>query len=101
MTGQASFDFDRRDEALDLLAKYRTELVEAARAFALHLAHEHGRVTSPQVIRAMRDAGWGSRLDQVDARFMGAVFRKGWERIGYEPGGSHARPVSIWKRIKE
>lgn len=88
----------KRDAILDVLAAQRSELVHAARQWALHLVQENGTVTSPQVLARLREEGWSDHLDRVDARFMGVVFRKGWRRVGWENQGSHARPVSIWER---
>lgn len=91
----------KRDEALALLANTRRTLVAEARRVAIVLANQQGTVTSPQVLSAMRKGGWGLDLDSVDARFMGVVFRKGWIRVGWENRGSHARPVSIWRKNAE
>jgi hypothetical protein len=88
-----------RDRALDLLEEKRSGLVSIAREIALRIAKEKGRVTSSEVISALRDSGYGDAIDRVDKRFMGAVFRsnKGWSRIGFENAGSHRRPISIWR----
>jgi hypothetical protein len=92
----------KRDKVLDALAATRRELVCMARVFATVIVNKAGRVTSPEVMREMRDRGWGPKMDLVDPRFMGVVFRrvKGapqvWERLGWENGGSHCRPVAIW-----
>jgi hypothetical protein len=58
---------------------------------------QHGRVTSTEVLEVMREHH-PELLEDVDPRFMGCVFRRGWRRIGYEDSGSHRRPVSIWVR---
>ncbi len=93
-----------RDQALDLLAETRARLVGAARILATAIAQERGRVTSPEVLKAMQ-AGYGPELAQVDPRFMGVVFRntKGsarrWRRVGWESKGSHARPVAVWELV--
>ncbi len=87
-----------RDIELDRLATTRAHLVSSARQIAWKIATLEGRVTSPEVIAAMRTAGYGPQMDRVDPRFMGVVFRAGnrWERLGWENKGSHARPVAIW-----
>lgn len=103
---QEAFRFDRaaearkRDRALDLLETYRGDLVDAARAVAEEIAGRVGHVTSPEVLAELRERGLGEALDSVDRRFMGAVFRKGWRRVGLDNSGSHRRPVSVWVRQK-
>ena len=88
---------NKRDVALDLLARTRKELIGAAKQWARYLVRANGRVTSPEVLKSLRDNGWGDHLDQVDRRFMGVVFRKGWRRIGWTNSGSQARPGPIWE----
>lgn len=87
----------KRDAALDLLDKRRAELIARAHQIATYFCRENGTVTSPQVIAELKKEG-APGLDEVDPRFMGAVFRagRGWRRIGYRAAGSHARPVSVW-----
>lgn len=88
-----------RDCQLDMLAEARADLIAEAREIAEIIFRMKGRVTAPQVLSAMRELDeTGLRLGIVDPRFMGAVFRRGWKRIGFEPAGSHARPVSIWTK---
>lgn len=87
-----------RDEALDLLEKWRGGLVEIGRDVAIRLARQRGRVTSVEVFATMRAQGYDAKLDTCDPRWMGVVFREEiWEREGSERTGSHARPVTIWK----
>lgn len=88
-----------RDAALDLFETFRPQLLAEARTIALQFAKEKGRVTSSEVIERMV-AKFPQAMASVDHRFMGGVFRGGWERIGFEPSGSHCRPVSVWK-LKE
>ncbi len=87
-----------RDEALDLLERTRRGLIDWAKAIAIELFITQGRVTSVMVIEKMRERGID--VDRFDKRWMGCVFRRatGWERVGYEPTGSHCRPVAIWTR---
>jgi len=85
-----------RDLALDRLAESRADLIAVAQKIAKQLCQTHGQVTSPEVLRVMRQQGYGGMLDKVDRRFMGCVFCRGWRRIGYENSGSHGRPVSVW-----
>ncbi len=113
MTGEQLGIFDQavrfeqhaRDMALDALANTRARLVAAARRVAVEMARDLGRVSSPEVLAELRDRGYGPELDRVDARFMGVVFRpaKGWpvrwRRMGWEPGGSHCRPVAVWQLV--
>lgn len=103
MKDQASF-FDKkkqtklRDEALDNLEEHRTELIAIGRKIAIQMATLHGRTCGPQVMNEMRKRNVPG-IDQVDPRFMGAIFRGGvgWKRVGYEPIGSHGGTVSIWE----
>jgi len=99
-TEQLRFEYQARDEALGLLIKYRSELIELARATAHRLAYNHGYVTAPMVrsdleARGIRVAGPG-----LDPRWLGGVFMRGsgWRRIGWEATGSHGRPVAMWAR---
>lgn len=91
-----------RDQALDTLAEARALLVAAARSSAMMIAMRDGRVTSPEVLAALREGGYAHQLDRVDPRFMGVVFRnkkdapRRWHRLGWENTGSHCRPVAIW-----
>ncbi|MDQ3170305.1 MAG: hypothetical protein M3Q55_09235 [Acidobacteriota bacterium] len=89
-----------RDRALDLLALARASLITEACKVALSIARSNGRVTSVEVVDAMKRLGFTASLAAHDRRWLGAVFRKGggWRRLGYEPTGSHARPVAIWGR---
>jgi hypothetical protein len=92
------FDFmkerAKKERALELLSAHREQRIIAARAIAKEIHDRQGAVTSPQVIAELRRRGF--EPDEEDKRFMGAVFRAGWKRIGYEPSGSHCRPVSVW-----
>lgn len=94
---QMTLDEQARDAALDHHERTKAELVEAGREWARKLAAVNGTVSSPEVFRALRAAGWGAELDAANPTWMGAVFRRGWERVGYEPSGSHCRPVSVWR----
>ena len=88
-----------RDQALDRLEATRADLLVAARAMAAAICAIKGRVTSVEVMAQLRLQGYGPELDAADTRWLGAVFwRGGWTRIGYEPTGSHGRPVAIWRR---
>ena len=87
-----------RDEALDRLEGTRRELIEVASEMARNLCELRGSVTSTEVAITMRGIGWGSEMDAVDPRWLGAVFRRGWKRIGYEATGSHGRPVARWTK---
>lgn len=90
----------KRDRVLDALQQTRADLIAAADTVARRLCAQNGQVTSTEVFDELRVQGHGPKLDQVDPRFMGAVFRKGngWNRIGFEPIGSHGRPVAVWTR---
>lgn len=86
-----------RDQVLDVLEEWRKCLVLEGRSRAVAIARRNGSVTSTEVLAELRaDPEWADAVDAVDARFMGAVFRKGWARAGWETSGSHARPVSRW-----
>lgn len=86
----------QRDAGIVQAARGAANLVEVAKRYALALAQKNGRVSSTDVLEAMRQAGY--EVDKAEKRFMGAVFRKDWKRIGYENSGSHNRPVSVWVR---
>ncbi len=91
----------KRDRALDLLEKTRSDLIEQGKIIAMEIWKRKGSVTSPEVRRELfkRKA---DGVEEVDGRFMGAVFRKnlGWIRTGFVSQGSHAQPISIWSRVK-
>lgn len=77
-------------------------LIEGAKQIALDIAFQFGTVTSTKVLDTLKDdPDLRHLLDGVDPRFMGAVFRKGWERVGFDNSGSHKRPVTVWKRREE
>lgn len=87
----------KRDAALDLLEEHRSEVVELARGVARSLALQHGFVTATGVLQEMRARGYGEMLDVVDPRFMGVVFRRGWEQTGWAQTGSHKRRQPVWR----
>lgn len=89
----------KRDSSLDRLEVTRSYLINLAKDFALRLFRAKGCVTSSEVLFLLRSEV-PEMLDGIDPRFMGAVFRNGWVRIGYEPLGSHCRPVAVW-RLKD
>lgn len=73
----------------------RRAQVALAKESALRLAREHGTVTSPDVVADLKSRGqWFTGLDP---RLMGAVFQRGWVRVGMVRGGSHGRPVALWE----
>jgi hypothetical protein len=86
-----------RDKALDLLEDHRGSLIDAAKSIAVSLARKNGKVTSTEVLEEMRNSWLKDAVSSVDRRFMGAVFRAGWERVGFTNSGSHRRPVSVWR----
>lgn len=90
-------EIEKRDEVLDALKVTRASLIAIAKATAWNIAKMTGNVTSSDVLRVMRASNIDG-LSDVDARFMGAVFRYGWKRKGYRSQGSHGRPVSVWVR---
>jgi hypothetical protein len=88
-----------REAVLDTLEATRRYLINIGIGVACDIAKRRGRVTSTEVLHVMRrDPELVELMDEVDARWVGGVFRRGWKRIGYETTGSHARPVSIWGR---
>lgn len=87
-----------RDQALDAIEQFRAKAVALARTAADVVHAEKGRVSSTDVLNLMRQQGHGPLIDSIDARFMGAVFRNGWTRVGWERTGSHKRPVPMWSR---
>ena len=72
------------------------KLVELARITARRIAELRGTVTGPQVLKMLKNSK-AEGIDDVDPRFLGAVFRNGWIRVGFSPEGSHRRPVSVWR----
>jgi len=93
----AAVERDERERILGALEGVRAELVEVGKRTAQQLS-VWGPVTSVAVFAAMRAAGYGHMMDQVDSRWAGCLFRRGWRRVGYEPIGSHCRPVAMWER---
>jgi hypothetical protein len=86
----------KKDEALNSLARTREQLITEAKAVAREIALTQGKVTSTEVLDVLRKSGLNG-LNEVDPRFMGVVFREGWVKTGYVNNGSHRRPVSVWK----
>lgn len=87
---------EKRDAALAVLSATRASIIKRARSIAIQIARAEGEVHSSQVIQILRDEGFDP--DRFDKRFMGVVFQRGWERVGYRNEGSHARPISVWRR---
>ncbi len=87
---------EKRDSALDLLERTRADLIALARATAREMGQRGDALTSVGLIKELRARGHGHMLDSVDNRALGCVFRGGWEKIGYESVGSHARPCAVW-----
>lgn len=87
----------KRDEALDLLAEARAELIRLALSVAKELCETQGSVTSSAVLKELRRQGHGPLVDSVDRRFMGVVFRSGWEQTGWAESGSHRRKQPVWR----
>jgi hypothetical protein len=88
---------EKRDRILNRLARTRSRLVSQAYKIALQLARQNGRVSAPEVLRIMRKRKYRG-LKNIDPRFMGVVFRTGWERIGLAWHGSHGQAVTVWQR---
>jgi hypothetical protein len=83
-----------RDEALDALEASRSNMIRQGRASALRIALMLGYTTSTMVFEDLRARGL---LDEsVDPRWMGAVFRGGWKRVGWQDTRSHKRRVAMW-----
>lgn len=91
----------KRDDILDAMEQRRRVLLAVAKGVAGRIERTRGRVTAVEVLADMRDCGFGPQMAMVDSRWAGAIFRRGWTRIGYESKGSHARPVSVWRKTKE
>ena len=88
---QVVYECDRTHK--DLPDEYRAEISDLGLRFAFDerqvfntLFMQQGRVTSTEVLEAMRE-NYPELLEDVDPRFMGCVFRRGWRRIGYEGNG--------------
>ena len=100
MSNDMRTEHEARDAALNTLERPREELIRIGRATATDIAQRNGTVTSIDVTKKMReDTLLRQKMDRVDARWLGAVFRAGsvWKRVGYENTGSHGRPVAIWQ----
>lgn len=100
MNDQTEFDFDfesrEKKAILDELARIRSDLIERAKTIAVQIAKMQGTVSSPEVVRVLK-AEHAPGIDEVSTKFMGAVFREGWIRVGFEPKGSHCQPISVWR----
>jgi len=99
MTMDMTAEAAERDRIIGELTQKRSHLVTVAKQVADQLAAV-GTVTSIQVRDRMREMGYGPAMDAVDPRWIGALFRVGWYRVGYVPEGSHCRPVAVWSRSK-
>lgn len=89
--------FAQRDAVLDAIEVAHEQPIAIAKRHRDRIHRERGRVTSVEVRASMEAAGEWPHRDEADPRFMGALFRKGWVRIGFEPTASHGRPAAIWK----
>lgn len=94
-----------RDAALALLEAARAELIDLAYDIALAIWTAKGEVSPTEVWaelfqRATTDAVLAYKLETLDRRWMGAVFRpaRGWVQLRTERSGSHKRPVPVWTR---
>lgn len=95
-------EIEKRDEALAMLAETRKNLIVTAKSVAKMLASKNGEVTSPEVVKYIKDNKLSNYIDDVDKRFMGVVFRdKGWYRVRFDNKGSHHQPISVWKLLQE
>lgn len=94
---------DARDVVLEKVEGAHRGLVQLAGNIARKLAIKNGRVSSPEVWRALwdkaaHDEELRQELEKADPRWMGAVFNHyRWHRVGWEANGSHKRPVSVWE----
>ena len=97
MSKQIEIDFEAkgRDDALELLEQHRSELIGRAKEIAFDLATRNGTVTSPEVVKILKSED-APQIHEVDLRFMGCVFRKGWTRVKFANKGSHKQPISVW-----
>lgn len=92
-------ELQARDEALRLLAERRAFLIAVATEHANAIAYARGSVTITEVRAALRGDPRVTVYDRkLDPRWVGVVFRRGWVRIGWEPTGSHGRPVPRWTK---
>jgi len=96
MKSNATNEAMKRDAVLDDLMIKRKELIQIATQTAHEIADTGMEVTSPMVLQLMRERGVD--LGNIDARFMGVVFRRGWNRVGFVPHGSHSQPISLWRK---
>lgn len=89
----------KRDAALDNLERTRAFLISEGKKIAIQMAQETGTTTGVRVMQEMLKQEYAPLLDEVDRRFMGAVFGRSkiWVRIGFENKNSHGGLCSIWK----
>ena len=83
-----------KDEAIDLLEKYRREFLYLARGIARRLAADGRAITVDDVRKVCPPP------DNIDPRVMGAVFRQAdWEPTGFVNSARktcHKRPVRLF-----
>lgn len=89
-----------REQALDLLAQYRTAAIAEAKSIRDELLDRDGKTTSVHVRSVMVERGWGPYFRWKDPRWLGTVFRsnEGLQECGRMRIGSHKRPVTVWAR---
>jgi hypothetical protein len=97
----------KKNSGIEQVSKGYADLIAAGIPIAMRICEERGRVTSVEVEAEMlSDSRYASRMAEIpvgettpERRWLGHIFQRGgWKRFGYEPTGSHGRPVSIWKR---
>ena len=101
--------FDNKGEALHFFEENNISFLEKCRKAARHICYsnkgfvkykEPGCVTIDDVREAM---GLETQNDSSN-KILGAVFRKGFKKIGYYTSkvpGSHGRDVGLWQMKEE
>jgi hypothetical protein len=95
-----------KEEALDLLAHARADLLVKARKFALQLAQSRGEICALEVRIAMEKRGLLTSGEMaLDGRWIGVLFsdRRTWEgtgrhvQMGYRKRNVHVAARKLWR----
>ena len=80
---------------MDLVQNHNPDFVEIVRRQALVYAEKHGTVCADE----MRTWAVENGVEPKHPNAWGAVFRKGFKKVGYRPSmhpASHGRIIAIW-----
>lgn len=94
-------EIEKGRQIVQTLEERDPELSRKLQAVARRLGHEQpGGITSGNVTAALEamDPSTHERLQQLDKRLLGALFKKDeWLQTGeWRPTGSHGRPQRVW-----